>query len=282
MVADGSNANGAPGFLKKPDYKVLIEPSPRRIRVQLGGQTIAGTTNALILMESQHVPVYYFPRDDVQMSLLKETERTTFCPFKGEASYWSIAAGASTANDAVWSYQQPFDEADAIRDYLAFYWNKMDRWLEEDEEVFVHPRDPHKRVDVIASSRPVQVVIGGQVIADSSKAHFLFETGLPTRYYLPMEDVRADYLQKSETSTRCPYKGVAEYWSATIEGQLYEDIVWSYPEPVAECPKLKGLLCFFNENVDDILVDGISIDRATTKWSKRYLAETVDGPEHIV
>jgi len=271
----------SPGFEKHPGYMVLIEKSPRRVRVEFGGETIADSAHTVLLRESDHVPVYYFPRNDVLMDNLSRSEQSTFCPFKGEASYWSVSNGDETVDDAVWSYETPFEEASGIKDYLAFYWNKMDHWFEEDEEIFVHPRDPYKRVDAISSSRKVEVVLGGETIAESSKATFVFETGMPTRYYLPMDDIRMAVLKRSDTTTRCPYKGIASYWSVEAGGQIFDDIVWSYPEPLEEAPKLKNLLCFFNENVDAILIDGDEQPKGKTKWSK-FLAETLDGPEHIV
>ena len=146
--------------------------------------------------------------------------------------------------------------------------DKFRAWYEEDEEIFLHPRDPLKRIDTVASSREVSVIIGGETIAKSNGAYFLFETGLPTRYYLPQEDVRLDLLTPTATSTQCPYKGIAKYWSADIGGQTFEDIVWSYPDPVPECPKIKDLMCFYNENVDAILVDGEETEKPTNKWSK--------------
>lgn len=277
-----ASAGPAPGFAKHPSYHVDIEPCPRRVRVEFNGQVIADSTHVRVLLESNHVPVYYFPQDDVRQDLLVPSARTTFCPFKGEASYRSISVGDDEISDAVWCYETPFDEASPIKNYLAFYWNKIDHWYEEDEEIFVHPRDPHKRVDGIKSSRPVKVVLGGEIIAQSTAAVFLFETGMPTRYYLPIEDVHMEWLEKSETTSRCPYKGEAVYWSAQLGGKNYEDIVWSYPEPVAECPKIKNYLCFFNENVDDIFVDGVAVEKVETKWSTRFLPETLEGPEHIV
>ena len=272
----------APGYKRDPDYRVDIEACPRRVRVQFGDTMIADSTNVLVILESKHVPVYYFPRSDVDQSTLEPSELTTFCPFKGEASYWSVAGDGNLGENAVWSYLDPFEEVLPLKGYMAFYWNKADHWYEEDEKIFVHPRDPHKRVDAVPSRRPVEIVLGGEKVARSEDAVFVFETGMPTRYYLPASDVRMALLTKSPSSTRCPYKGVAEYWSAEINGTRFDDIVWSYPDPIAECPKIKGLLCFYNENVDEILVDGAPIDRAETKWSNRYFKETVDGPEHIV
>jgi uncharacterized protein (DUF427 family) len=167
----------------------------------------------------------------------------------------------------VWSYEDPFPEVAAIKDYLAFYWNKMDHWYEEDEEVFVHARDSHVRIDVLQSRRPLEVVLGGETVAKTSRARFLFETGLPTRYYIPREDVKMELLTPSESRSACPYKGSASYYTAKIGGETYEDIAWSYPEPIEEAQKIKDLICFFNEKVEAILLDGAALPKPQTKWS---------------
>ena len=152
---------------------------------------------------------------------------------------------------------------------MAFYWGKMDAWLEEDEEIFGHATDPYHRVDVRTSSRPVRVLLAGEAIAETNRARFLFETNHPTRYYIPKEDVRMDLLEPSENQSVCPYKGDAVYWSARLGGELHEDVVWSYPDPRAECPQIKGLVCFFNERVDDIFVDGEPVPKVETSWSRK-------------
>lgn len=271
--------NPAPGFATNPDYRITFEPSPRRVRVKFGGETIADSTAAHLLFETRHLPVYYFPRADVRMDLLRPTEHHTYCPYKGTASYWTIAAGGRESENAVWGYLEPFDEVAAIRDYVAFYWKEADSWWEEDEEIFVHARDPYKRVDVIASSRSVKVVLGGEVVAETTKARFLFETRLPTRYYIPQEDVRMDLLTPTAKVTACPYKGTARYWTARVGGREYPDIVWSYPDPIPECPKVKGLLCFFNEQVDAIYVDGAEVPRPVTPWSKDWAEKSKTVPD---
>lgn len=253
---------------ENPSHRVITEPSPRRVRSRFGGETVADSTRVLLLHETAHLPVYYFPMDDVRMDLLRATDHHTRCPFKGEASYWSVVAGGRAAENAVWGYEDPLETVAEIKDHLAFYWHRMDHWYEEDEEVYVHARDPYSRVDVVASQRPVRVVLGGETVAESERALFLFETGLPARYYLPRQDVRMDLLTRTETSSQCPYKGTAVYWSARTGGKDYEDVVWSYPEPIAEMPRIKDLLCFFNERVDDIYVDGAPVPKVKTKWSK--------------
>jgi uncharacterized protein (DUF427 family) len=249
------------------------------VRVQFNGETIADSSDAHLLFETRHLPVYYFPRGDVRMDLLQPTGHHTFCPYKGNASYWTIRVGDRTAENAVWAYPNPYDEVAPLADFVAFYWDRVDHWYEEDEEIFVHPRDPYKRVDVVASSRPVRVILGGETVAETRRARFLFETRLPTRYYIPSEDVRMDLLLPSDKVTACPYKGKARYWSAKIGDRVFPDIVWSYPEPIPECPKIKGYLCFFNEQVDAILVDGVEVPRPLTKWSKDWQEKAKAVPD---
>ena len=267
------------GFKTNSDYKVTLERSPRRVRVKFNGEWIADSTAAHLLFETRHLPVYYFPRADVRMDKLVATDHHTFCPYKGRASYWTIRVGDKVSENAVWGYPDPYDEVPALKDFVAFYWDRVDGWYEEDEEIFVHPRDPYKRVDVIASSRRVEVVVGGQIVADTRRARFLFETRLPTRYYIPPEDVRMDLLVPSDKATACPYKGKARYYSVRIGQEVFPDIVWSYPDPIAECPKIKGYLCFFNELVDEIRVDGVAVPKPVTPWSKDWKEKSATVPD---
>lgn len=249
------------------DHWVEIEESPRRVRVVFGGETIADSKHVMLLREAKCLPVYYFPEEDVRMDLMVATEHSTHCPYKGDASLWTVRVGEKVAESSAWSYSDPLPEGSGIKGYMGFEWAKMDAWYEEDEEVFVHPRDPHKRVDVLQSSRHVRVVAAGETVADTRRPRLLFETGLPTRYYIPKEDVRMDLLEPSTTTSRCPYKGVACYWSAKVGDKVVKDAVWSYPDPIPECPKIKGLLCFFNERVDAIYVDGELMPVPKTRWS---------------
>ncbi|MCP4330248.1 MAG: DUF427 domain-containing protein [Alphaproteobacteria bacterium] len=257
----------APGYAKHPGYRIAFEPSAKRVRVEFGGEIVADTTAVRLLHETKHLPVYYFPRDDVRMDLLSATDHRSYCPFKGEASYWTVGAGGRTAENAVWSYEDPYDEVAEIAGYMAFYWDRMDAWYEEDEKVFVHARDPYTRIDIVRSARPVQVVVDGEVLAETERALFLVETGLPARYYIPRDDVRLDRLSPSDRTTQCPYKGTAIYWSVDNGNQAHADIVWSYPDPVAEVARIKDHLCFFNERVDAISIDGLAEANPKTKWS---------------
>jgi uncharacterized protein (DUF427 family) len=247
-------------------HTLYFEDSPRRVRVMLGGEVVADSRRAKLLHETGHLPVYYFPKEDVRTELLEESDRTTHCPFKGEASYWTVKVGDKGAENAVWGYPDPIDSAPPLAGYLAFYWRMMDHWYEEDEEVFVHPRDPYHRVDILQSSRHLRVRVNGVLLAETERPRVLFETGLPPRYYIPKEDVRQDVLLKSEKRTRCPYKGVASYWSVEAGAERFDDLVWYYPDPIPEAAKIEGLLAFFNEKVD-LEVDGELQERPHTQWS---------------
>jgi uncharacterized protein (DUF427 family) len=238
--------------------RVRVEAGPKRVRVAFGGQVVADTTRVSLVWESPHFPTYYFPRSDVRAELLEPSATTAHSPSRGEATYCSVRVGDRVATDAVWGYpESPIEE---LRDLVRFDWEAMDHWWEEDEEVHVHARDPYTRVDILGSSRHVQVVIDGVVVADSVRPTLLFETGLPTRYYLPLTDVRLDLLEPSTSSSRCPYKGTASYWSVRVGDQLLEDVAWFYPMPLFESIRIAGLVAFYNDRVD-LVVDGETLVR---------------------
>jgi len=247
-------------------HTLYFEDSPRRVRIVFNGETVADSKRAKLMHETGLLPIYYFPQEDVRSELLEESDHSTHCPFKGDASYWSVRVGERVAENAVWGYPEPLEDAPPLASYLAFYWGEMDHWYEEDEEVFVHPRDPYHRVDVLESSRHVRISVNGEVVVETDRPRILFETGLPPRYYITPEDVREDVLLGSEKTTQCPYKGVASYYSVEAGGQRVEDLVWYYPEPIAATEKIKGHLCFFNEKVD-LEVDGEAQERPQTQWS---------------
>jgi uncharacterized protein (DUF427 family) len=154
----------------------------------------------------------------------------------------------------------------ALAGYVVCDFAGADRWFEEDEEVLGHPRDPFHRVDVRASSRRVQLFLDGQLLADTTHPRLAFETLLPVRYYLPPEDVAAE-LRPSGTRTWCPYKGQASYWSVAVGDRVVPDLVWSYPEPLADATELGGCLAFFDEQLD-VVVDGVPRERPVTPWSQ--------------
>ncbi len=230
---------------------VLVEHCPKRVRTFFAGQCVADSTRVRLLHERDHLPLYYFPLEDIRTELLVPSERTTHCPRKGEARYWSVRVGDRLAEDAVWNYPEPLEGAPDLSGLAAFYWNRMDAWFEEDEQVLIHARDPYSRIDVLESSRRVKLGLGGVTIGESRRPVLLFETGLPVRYYLPKLDVRMELLRPTEHVTACPYKGeTSQYWSVEAGGETLENAAWSYEQPRTDALRVAGRICFFHEKVE--------------------------------
>lgn len=207
-----------------------IEPAPKWIRGRIGDRTVVDTRHAKLVWEHEYYPFWYIPAADV-------------------------------ADDSL-----PTTSIDELPDHVKVDWSAVERWFEEDEEVFIHPRDPYRRVDALPSSRHVVVRVDGEIVADSLRPTILFETGLPPRYYLPPADVRSELLTPTDSSSGCPYKGFARYWTVTVNDTEHPDLVWAYDEPLPESAPVKGLQCFYNERVD-LEIDGEPIDQVTSKFS---------------
>jgi uncharacterized protein (DUF427 family) len=255
----------------EPGWTVYLEPTPKRIRVEVGGEVIADSRRAMMLHESGQQPIYYLPSEDVRQDVLEPSDRHTHCPKKGDASYYTINAGGETVDAGAWYYPDPLPDAPpALKGLIAFYFNRMGRWLEEGEEIGVHPRDPYHRVDVVATDRHIRVSLEGQLVAETTRAIALFESNLPPRWYIPREDVVVE-LTPSDTVTRCPYKGTASYHSVDLEGG--HDIVWYYEDPLPEVGRIKDLVCFFNEKAD-IELDGELQERPESPWSHGVKSES--------
>jgi uncharacterized protein (DUF427 family) len=247
--------------------RVRVERSAKRVRAYLGGVAVADSRHPRMVWEIPSYPAYYFPVEDVRTDLLVPTSTITHSPSRGDAHHFTIEAGGKQAPDAAWRYaDSPIEE---LRDLIRLDWDAMDGWFEEDDEVYTHPRDPYTRVDIVASSRPVRVELGGVVLAESTNARVLFETGLPPRWYIPKVDVRMDLLVPTETVTHCPYKGQAQYWSARVGDRVVQDLAWSYRTPLPEGQKIAGLVAFYNERVD-LVIEGVLQDRPVTKFSKHF------------
>jgi uncharacterized protein (DUF427 family) len=244
--------------------QVRVEASQKRVRTYLGGELVADTKRPMLVWEVPYYPAYYVPIEDVRGDVLVATATVTHSPSRGDAHHFTVKAGGSEAIDAASTY--PDSPIEVLRSFVRIDWDAMDSWFEEDEEVFVHPRDPYSRVDALPSSRRVRVVIDGVTAAESTHPTLLFETGLPARYYLPKTDVRMDLLTPTDNVTHCPYKGTARYWSARVGDTTVENIAWSYPTPLPESIKLAGLVAFYNEHVD-IWVDGELETRPKTPFS---------------
>ncbi len=250
-----------------PGQAIYLDPSPKRVRVILGGETIADSRRAFLLHESGHQPVYYFPPEDVRSDVCEPTDHHTACPKKGEASYYTLRTGSRVEENAAWYYPSPLQSAPAgLAGLVAFYFNRMDRWLEEDEQIIGHPRDPYHRIEVIASSASLRFSKRGEPLAATTRALALFETNLPTRWYVPLDDVTAA-LEPSKTTSICPYKGIAGYYHVRqADGTVHEDLVWYYAQPFAEASRIAGYVCVYNERVDAEL-DGVILERPASPWS---------------
>lgn len=234
-----------------PAHRIFFEAYPRRLRAVVGGRVVLDTTRAHLLHETGILPVPYVPIEDLDQSLLARTATSTHCPFKGDASYWSLRVGDQVLEDAVWGYEAPLEPAPWLKGYAALYWEKADEWFVEEERVFgPHLRDPYHRVDVLESSRPVTVRAAGRVVAATNRPKLLYETGLPVRAYVPRVDVAPDVLEASPKRTQCPYKGEASYWGLRVNGELLADAAWSYEAPLPEALKAQGHVSFASEGVE--------------------------------
>ncbi|HWN36605.1 MAG TPA: DUF427 domain-containing protein [Pseudonocardia sp.] len=235
--------------IEGPAHRLLMHPFPRRVRAEFAGETVLDTRAGVLVHETGLLPQLYVPEADLRADLLKSTDLQTHCPFKGDASYRSIHVGDRVAENAVWNYPDPIATASWLTGYAALYWGRVDRWRDEDDEAVGHLTDPFHRIDVRATSQRVRVLAGQTVVAESSQALLLSETGLPNRYYLPGTDIRAELLTPTDTRTVCPYKGWASYETVDAGAGELTDAVWSYQEPLAEASRIGGYRSFLHEGL---------------------------------
>jgi uncharacterized protein (DUF427 family) len=245
----GGKSADANYTFESPAHKILFEADGRRLRALIGDTVVLDTTGAHLLHETGIAPVIYVPLDDFDRTLLEKTDTSTHCPFKGDASYWTLRVGDVVHIDAVWAYENPIETAPWLRGFASLYFNRVDTWMVEDEKLPGKLRDPYHRVDVHQSSRPVRVSVGDDVIAESSRPVLLFETSVPVRAYIPRGDVISGHLAPSPTRTNCPYKGDATTWHVLAGGEKFEDAAWSYELPLAEAMKIAGHVCFAAEGI---------------------------------
>ena len=243
--------------------RVRIEPGLKRVRAYLAGDLVVDSKHPLLVWESPFYPTYYFPAGDVKAELIP-TGATEHSPSRGDAELYDVKVARATAPGTARGY--PDSPIEELRDTVRLDWNAMEEWLEEDEPVYIHPRDPYTRIDILASSRQVRVEVDGVTVAQSDQPRILFETGLPPRYYLPLSDLRLDLLKSSDHESHCPYKGTANYWSLDVNGKTYKNFVWIYRAPLPESQKIAGLACFYNEKVD-LYLDGELQERPRTHFS---------------
>jgi uncharacterized protein (DUF427 family) len=256
-MAGGTVTVDHPSFVTPPGS---VEPVPRRIRGFLGGLTAFDTTNATYVWEHPRYPQYYVPMEDVLPGLLVPEGHVQHSPFGTVESHGLKEGAEYRTREAKVVTDSPIDR---LKGSVRFNWDVLDAWFEEDEQIFVHPRNPYVRVDALRSTRQLRVELDGSVLAETSSPVTLFETGLQTRYYINWTDVRFEHLLLTDTVTSCPYKGTtSHYWSANLDGRRVDDIAWSYEFPLAAAAPIAGLVAFYNEKVD-IFIDGQPIESQT-------------------
>jgi uncharacterized protein (DUF427 family) len=240
-----------------------VEPVPRRIRATLGGEVVLDTTQARYVWEWPNYPQYYIPVDALKPDALVDeghAQKTRI----GTAHRHELRAGGVSRPGAARVYGA--DAVEGLAETVRLEWDALDAWFEEDERVFVHPRNPYSRVDAIRSTRTVRVELDSAVLAESSSPVLVFETGLPTRYYLNRTEVNFAHLEPSATVSACPYKGTTTgYWSVRVGETVHPDLAWSYDFPTLALQPIAGLIAFYNEKVDTFL-DGQLLERPVTHF----------------
>ncbi len=239
-------------------------PVPRRIRATLAGVTVIDTSSALYVWEWPHYPQYYIPLADISAAALIDEQRSQHLS-RGTVALHGLRIGEIERPSCVRAFTE--SSVEGLRGRARVDWDALDAWFEEDEEVFVHPRNPYTRVDAVRSTRRVRVELDGLLLAESASPVMVFETGLPTRYYLNRTELDFAHLVPSETVTACPYKGrTTGYWSVRVGDELRADLAWRYEFPTRELAPIAGLIAFYNEKVD-IVLDSELLERPQTHFS---------------
>jgi uncharacterized protein (DUF427 family) len=254
--------------------ELRFERTSRRIRVCHGDSTLVDTTSAILVWEPRRlVPAYAVPEGELDARLVPNPTPAAvpddlpavlgpqnFSLHTAVGQALDVHVGQDVLPAAAFRPDDPDLAGYVSLDFSAF------TWLEEDEQAVGHPHDPFKRIDTLASSRHVVVSLDGTVLADTTRAVALLETHLPTRWYIPRDDVRMELLEPSSHRTTCAYKGLASYYSVVGAGETGSDIAWTYPEPLNDAERVRGLVCFFSERTD-LSVDQLPLDRPVTLWS---------------
>lgn len=240
-----------------------IEPAPRRVRGFVGGLPVVDTTRAIYVWEWPNYPQYYLPLDDFEPQFLLDEEHTQRMK-RGVVKRFGLVVGDIVRPRCLRVFTD--DSLPGLAGHVKVDWNAMDSWFEEDEEIFVHPRNPYTRVDAVRSNRALRIQLDGVVLAETTASVMVFETGLPTRYYVDKTAVDFTHLEHSDTQTPCPYKGrTSDYWSIRIGADLHTDLVWAYDYPTRPLAPIAGLVSFYNEKVD-IVLDGQMLERPVTHF----------------
>ncbi|SMQ52210.1 unnamed protein product [Zymoseptoria tritici ST99CH_3D7] len=244
-------------------------PTPRLIQLQHAGVFIIKTTSAVLVWEHLYYPQLYLPLKALEDPALSSEPGSEIHDPNTKAriaQVLTLTVASRTILNVLSFSANLSGSATSLSNLVRIPFDAIDTWYEESTPIYVHPKDPFKRVDVLLSTRPIKVRIGGQVVASTTTSMHLYETGLPARYYMPLSAIDGTVLRKSDTRTKCPYKGEAEYYSVEVGGETWKDVVWFYRSPILECAKIEGLCCFYNEKVE-IELDGEVLETPVTHMS---------------
>lgn len=219
-----------------------IVPGHKWIRGVLDGHTIVDSRSYQYVWELPYWPWWFFPRDHIDGDLIEQADPPAEAALpEGAVAYDLVCAGRTLEGAA-----RGYPDHPELADLVTIDFDALDHWLEEDVEVFVHPRSPFTRVDALASSRHVVISLDGMELANSTRPTVLFETGAPARFYLPMTDINLEALVPNSRRQSCPYKGDSSFFSAQIGPQLVDDIAWTYVLTRPEATPIAGLICFYS------------------------------------
>ena len=247
----------APDYPQMAAVRGRVEPAPRRVRGFLGHQLVFDTTSARYVWEVPYYPQYYIPVSDVRSEFLRDENHAQKVQFGPSRTFSLVATGRRTNRPRGCSTTVTAPSPD----WCASTGIRL-TWFEEDEPIYGHPRNPYVRVDALRSHRHVTVELDGVVLADTHSPVLLFETGLPTRYYIDRTDVAFEHLEPSDTQSLCPYKGVTSgYWSVRVGDAVHPDLAWTYHYPLPAVAPITNMVAFYNEKLD-ITVDGARLDAA--------------------
>jgi uncharacterized protein (DUF427 family) len=261
--------------------ELRIHPVRKWVRATLGDRTLVDSRRALLVWEPRRVVgSYAVPEEDVAGELAPDEAAAAAeqpvslesgppvldpkTPFSAHSTA-GTALTIRTADGDLPGAAYRVNDPDVVG-YVLLDWQAFTQWFEEDEPVIAHPHDPFSRIDCLRSHRHVEISHGGITLADTTRPTLLFETPLPTRFYIPREDVAMDLLEPTGTHTICAYKGRASYWSARVGDSVLADIAWSYPEPLHDAAPVRDLIAFFTERLD-LTLDGEAQPRPRTPWS---------------
>ncbi len=213
------------------------------------------SADVLGVWDNRHYPSWYFPLDDVLVDLQPSGETREIAGVGVVDVHDLLLGNGRMIRPAI----VPDVSCDvAVQGRVRFDFDAVDRWFEEDLEVFSEPRNPYVRVDALPSSRHVKISHAGEVVAETTKPVLLFETGVSTRFYVPAVHVRLDFLTRSDRSSSCPYKGFASYYSITVRRNELENSAWTYQSPFSSVTAIAGMICFYTNRLV-VEVDGVRV-----------------------